>query len=142
MGRVRNWSRKEIGCPDRLTNAIAEQYFGAFGGEGAYGLPVFVAGAILGENAAKISSFYEEAGEFLTRVVGLRYGDAVKSLMNSRRGMKFSSSGNKRTRTIPRLCGLSRRRGRTWASSEGPSLTSWSPGSKAALRCAPKWSWC
>lgn len=78
--RVAKWGASEIGLakkladPDRLTNAIAEQYFGAFDGEGAYGLPVFVAGAILGENAAKISSFYEEAGKFLTRVVGLRYG--------------------------------------------------------------------
>lgn len=78
-GRVAKWGAVEIGLarkvadPERLTNAIAEQYHGGFGKGEDYGLPGFAAGAILGENAAKISAFYEEASEFLTRVVGLRY---------------------------------------------------------------------
>jgi hypothetical protein len=77
--RVPKWRAPEIGLarraaePDRLANAVAEQFFGAFGRDKEYGVPGFAAGAILGENAARISSFYEDSREFLTRVVGLRH---------------------------------------------------------------------
>lgn len=79
--RVSKWGITEISLarkltdPSRLTNAIAEQFYGAFGRSEGYGLPGLVAGAILGENAAKVSSFYEQETEFLTRVVGVRFED-------------------------------------------------------------------
>lgn len=77
--RVPKWGAREIGLakkaadPDRLTNAVAEQFFGAFGRGDEHGLPGFAAGAILGDNAARVSSFYEDAREFLTRVVGIQH---------------------------------------------------------------------
>lgn len=77
--RVAKWGATEIALarktadPARLTNAIAEQLYGAFGKGDCYGLPGLAAGAILGENAARVSSFYEEETEFLTRVVGLKH---------------------------------------------------------------------
>lgn len=80
--RVAKWGEAEITLarrvaePSRLTNAVAEQFYGGFGkNEG--GLPGLAAGAILGANAAKVSSFYEEETEFLTRVVGLKYEDRI-----------------------------------------------------------------
>lgn len=82
--RVAKWGAPEIALarqvsdPERLVNAMAEQYFGAFGRGEEAALPALAVGAILGEKAAQVSSFYEEAGCFLTRVVGLRYEGRIE----------------------------------------------------------------
>jgi hypothetical protein len=87
--RVPKWGAPEIALakntvdPERLTNAVAEQFFGAFGRGPDDGFLGFAAGAILGEKAAWVSSFYEDSTEFLTRVVGLRYegrSDVIEEL--------------------------------------------------------------
>ena len=59
---------------ERLLNALAEALFGAFRPEHHLGL---VFGAALGTEFSKAYRFYEEAPQFITRVVGPHHADPV-----------------------------------------------------------------
>ncbi|HCC33464.1 MAG TPA: hypothetical protein DEQ28_06160, partial [Clostridiales bacterium] len=62
-----------------LLNAAAEERHGAFG-EPFGGELGFLWGAVLGDDAGKVRDFYKDADEFITRVVGLRYGGRLDRL--------------------------------------------------------------
>ena len=89
LGCVRTWGEPEIRLlkrsvePDRLLNMVAEDVHGSFGKAECYGPLGLALGAILGPDlAGLVDSFYQEAPEFLTRVVGLAYEGRWERLEN------------------------------------------------------------
>ncbi|MBE3519742.1 MAG: HIRAN domain-containing protein [Firmicutes bacterium] len=80
LAEVKEWHNSfvQICCEfvprERLLNALAEAMFAAFKPEHRLGL---LFGAALGADFSKVYKFYEEAPQFITRVVGPHHGDPL-----------------------------------------------------------------
>ncbi len=83
LGSVHTWGKSEIQLlrntvePARLLNVVAEDFHGSFSKSKSHGPAGLAWGAILGDLAGCIDKFYEEAPEFITRVVGVGYEDRL-----------------------------------------------------------------
>jgi len=90
LGSVHTWGKSEISllrntvAPTKLLNVVAEDLHGSFGKSKSHGPAGLAWGAILGDLVGGVETFYEEAPEFITRVVGLGYEnrlDGIDSLV-------------------------------------------------------------
>ncbi|HSW10462.1 MAG TPA: HIRAN domain-containing protein [Bacillota bacterium] len=85
LGTTSRWGTAEVALIRQfaplggLLNAAAEEQHGAFGKPFGGELGFFW-GAVLGDDAGKVGDFYKGADEFITRVVGLRYGGRLERL--------------------------------------------------------------
>ena len=96
LGSVSTWGKPEIDLlrstvkPTRLLNVVAEDFHGCFG-KPMHNRPAGLAwGAILGDLVSCVEKFHEEAPEFITRVVGLRYEERLDRIESLRPGQPVS----------------------------------------------------
>ncbi len=96
LGSVSTWGKPEIDLlrstvePTRLLNVVAEDFRGCFGKSTHQG-PVGLAwGAVLGDLVSRVEKFHEEAPEFITRVVGLRYEERLDRIESLKPGQPVS----------------------------------------------------
>ena len=96
LGSVSTWGKPEIDLlratvePTRLLNVVAEDFHGCFGKSTHQGPAGLAWGAVLGDLVSRVEKFHEEAPEFITRVVGLRYEERFDRIESLKSGQPVS----------------------------------------------------